>query len=429
MSTEFRFRYIASNLKLLVVSTAFVVAACNDVGRPDTVVDPSTVDDPSEPVDETDSSDVTDVSDVTEPAIESDESDVTDPADASEVEEPVLTFRVLSPETRTSYELGDSIRIELEVEGGDGNFSSYTVVALSNLDGALGSTAAAASTSLTITPVSPGFHVLTLRLMEGESVLDTEVLDIGICGWQLVDDFDAGLDDTRWVTKDDAYWEPRGWIEMTGNATTRKGAIFGTTPIVSATNAHMRFKISTGQCDTIGSCGSSSCSADGFALSVYPVDSSDEVSAILDLASNGGGLGFNIPSTSCASASDCEPNFDCRESVCVIDSFHIEFDTWENGYDPTWQNHMGLMLNADAGNHVFYQNLPSMEDNQWHTVEVTINGTQVSVKFDDLEPLGGEIPEFQFKGGSIAFTGSTGSCTNYHRFDDLEIEPLCRFID
>ena len=106
MSTEFRFRYIASNLKLLVVSTAFVVAACNDVGRPDTVVDPSTVDDPSEPVDETDSSDVTDVSDVTEPAIESDESDVTDPADASEVEEPVLTFRVLSPETRTSYELG-----------------------------------------------------------------------------------------------------------------------------------------------------------------------------------------------------------------------------------------------------------------------------------------------------------------------------------
>ena len=80
------------------------------------------VDDPSEPVDETDSSDVTDVSDVTEPAIESDESDVTDPADVSEVEEPLLTFRVLSPETRTSYELGDSIRIELEVEGGDGNF-------------------------------------------------------------------------------------------------------------------------------------------------------------------------------------------------------------------------------------------------------------------------------------------------------------------
>ena len=133
------------------------------------------VDDPSEPVDETDTSDVTDVSDVTEPANESDESDVTDPADASEVEEPILTFRVLSPETRTSYELGDSIRIELEVEGGDGNFSDYTVVALSNLDGALGSTAAAASTSLTITPVTPGFHVLTLRLMEGESVLDTQV--------------------------------------------------------------------------------------------------------------------------------------------------------------------------------------------------------------------------------------------------------------
>ena len=128
----------------------------------------------------------------------------------------------------------------------------YTVVALSNLDGALGSTAAAASTSLTITPVTPGFHVLTLRLMEGESVLDTEVLDIGLCGWQLVDDFNAGLDDTRWVTKDDAYWEPRGWIEMTGNATTRKGAIFGTTPIVSATNAHLRLRFPPGNAIRLG---------------------------------------------------------------------------------------------------------------------------------------------------------------------------------
>ena len=35
-----------------------------------------------------------------------------------------LNLSGLSPETRTSYELGDSIRIELEVEGGDGNFSS-----------------------------------------------------------------------------------------------------------------------------------------------------------------------------------------------------------------------------------------------------------------------------------------------------------------
>ena len=403
--------------------------SCNDVGRPDSVGVDEDLDDPTMPVDSSDQSDSSDPSDVTDPSDQADTSDATDSSDVTDTGEATLSMALLSPENRSSYEVGDIVYAELEVVGGDGNFSSYAIVAVSNVDGVLGSTAAAASTSLAFSPLTPGFHNITFRLMEAETVLDEATLQLGLCGWLMVDDFKAGVDATRWVTQNDAYWDSRGWIEMTGNAIGKKGAIFGTGPIVSATNAHMRFKISTGQCDTIGACGSSSCSADGFALSVYPVDSSEEVSAILDISQQGGGLGYNIPDTPCSSNAECADNFECRNGLCTIDSFHIEFDTWENGYDPTWQNHMGIMTNADSGNHVFYQVVPSMEDNLWHTIEVTINGTQVSVKFDDLEPLGGEIPEFQFKGGSIAFTGSTGSCTNYHRFDDLEIEPACRFVD
>ena len=421
---------ILPSVALLMVSLGL---ACNDVGRPDAPLPGDLLDDPSAPVDGSDASDSSDASDVTDPSDLSDASDNSDPTadviDPSATEEPGLTMVLVSPENRLSFELGETIFVELQVEGGDGNFSDYVIQAVSNVDGTLGSTAAAATTSLAMVPTSAGFHNVTFRLMEGTTVLDEASLEFGICGWVMVDDFNSGVDTARWVTQDDAYWDSRGWIEMTGNMTGRKGAIFGTGPIVSATNAHLRFKISTGQCDTIGTCGSSSCSADGFALSVYPVDSSEEVSAILDISQHGGGLGYNIPDTSCSSNAECADNFECRNGLCAIDSFHIEFDTWENGYDPTWQNHMGIMTNADAGNHVFYQVVPSMEDNLWHTIEVVINGTQVSVKFDDLEPLGGEIPEFQFKGGSIAFTGSTGSCTNYHRFDDLEIEPACRFVD
>lgn len=426
-------RAMSGSLKLVGILGALSLyvalnVSCNDVGRPDSTGIEETVDDP-EPVDSTDATDASDTSDVTDP---SDGSDVTDASDSSDTTDPdvsALTLTLVSPGNRSSFELGDIIVAELEVEGGDGNFSDFVISAVSNIDGPLGSSAAAASTAIAMTPTTPGFHYVTFRLMEGNQVLDEATLEFGLCGWLMVDDFNAGVDTSQWITQNDAYWDNRGWIEMTGNATGKKGAIFGTGSIVSATNAHLRFKIATGQCDTIGSCGSTSCSADGFALSVYPVDSSDAVSAILDLAQSGGGLGYNIPDTACGTSSECAENFECRDGLCVIDSFHIEFDTWENAYDPTWQNHMGIMVNADAGNHVFYQNIPSMEDNFWHTIEVTINGTQVSVKFDDLEPLGGEIPEFQFKGGSIAFTGSTGACTNYHRFDDLEIEPACRYTD
>ena len=32
-----------------------------------------------------------------------------------------------------------------------------------------------------------------------------------------------------------------------------------------------------------------------------------------------------------------------------------------------------------------------------------------------------------FKGGFIGFSGTTGSCTNYHRFDDLYLQTMCVF--
>ena len=59
---------------------------------------------------------------------------------------------------------------------------------------------------------------------------------------------------------------------------------------------------------------------------------------------------------------------------------------------------------------------------------ITINGTQVSVKFDDLEPLGSEIRSFSLR-VALSRLPARLALHQYHRFDDLEIEPLCRFID
>ena len=415
--------------------------ACNQVGRPegpdttfsDTDDPTESVDDSTAPIDETDDSDPTDV---TDPSTVTDPSDITDPGeetDASSVEpvpeEPTVQLTVLAPGDRTSRAIDDITNLELEIAIEYLDFADLRVAVDSSLDGRLAELPASAQMTIPFSVSTPGTHLITVYVMDAERSYAQGNLTLGFCGWVMVDDFNASLDDTQWLVFNDAYWDSRGWIEMTGNTTSRKGAIFGTAPIISPQEARMRFKIATGQCNEIGSCFSSSCSADGFAMSVYPVETSDELLEILETASAGGGLGFHVAEESCAVSADCPASFECRQNTCVVDSFHIEFDTYYNGFDPTSANHMAIMLGANSRNHLFHQSVPTMEDNEWHTIEETIQGTSVSVQFDDLEPLGGELPEFQFKGGALAFTGSTGACTNYHRFDDVEIEPTCRFGD
>ena len=66
-------------------------------------------------------------------------------------------------------------------------------------------------------------------------------------------------------------------------------------------------------------------------------------------------------------------------------------------------NHVGIMLNGDNQTHHIYEVMSSLEDNLWHDVVVTIQGTNVSVTMDGAALISGEVPDLNFKGGFIGF--------------------------
>mgnify|MGYP003953032039 CR=1 FL=1 len=231
---------------------------------------------------------------------------------------------------------------------------------------------------------------------------------IGICAQVTPDTFDTELDSDRWRVYGDAFWDPGGWLEMTGPFMGRKGAIFNIQDIVTPGDVSIRFRIWTG-----GGTG-----ADGFAMSVFNARDQDELDRVVAEAASGGGLGYGVGG-----------DWGDRE----IDGFHVEFDTWHNVFngdnelhtDPTPENHIGVMTDGDPGVHHLWAEIPTIEDQQWHSVTIQVEGERVVVTLDGAVVVDGTVENFQFKGGFIGFSGTTGYYTNFHRFDDLEILQEC----
>ena len=135
-----------------------------------------------------------------------------------------------------------------------------------------------------------------------------------------------------------------------------------------------------------------------------------DVNALVDMvdaAGSGGCLGYGVT--------------DHCNSI-TADSFHIEFDTWDNDFDPTPQNHVSIMTNGSATTHHLWAEVPSLEDLAWRDIRVEVVGSTVTVEMDGAVIISGDIPGFQFEGGYLGVSGSTGWASNFHRFDNLWFE-------
>jgi len=383
----------------------------------------------ADPTDATDTSDasVPNEADETDPLTD-DASDVSDPTEETEPNVPVVTF--LEPADQSTFEQGEAITFSATVSDVTAEDGPFAVSWQSNVDGVLfeQTITELGDLTLTTTALTPGMHTVSLVVGASTGGVGSATMTIGVCGWVLVDDFENEIDPSVWHVHRDAYRDPRGWLEMTNNLIGKKGAIFNVGQALQPGNVTMRFNISTGQCDVPDtSCGSSSCAADGFAMSVYKTNSVEELEVLLESTQTGGGLGYSYVGGACTAATDCPAGTVCTDGTCETESFHIEFDTWYNGFDPTTVNHVGIMLNGDNATHHIYELMPTLEDNLWHEVIVMIQGTNVQVMMDGAELISGEVPDLNFKGGFIGFSGTTGSCTNYHRFDNLYLQPICSF--
>jgi hypothetical protein len=285
----------------------------------------------------------------------------------------------------------------------------------SSLSGLLGAAPpdATGKVELTVPSLPPGQHVITLTATSPKGAKAQAAINLGVCGWQAAtSSFDAKLDSSKWKTYGDAYWDPGGWLEMTGNAQGKKGQIFNVVEVIQPGDVQLSFDIQTGGFLTSGG---QPKGADGFAMSVVHVPDVTALEDYIGKAQPGGCLGYGV-------AGGCSPGM-------AIEAFHLEIDTWHNDgdpvTDPTPGNHLAVTENGDPGKHKLWAAVPAIEDLQWHTVTVQVAGAHVTVKLDGQVVMDDTIADFKFRGGYIGFSGSTGWATNWHRFDNLQILQTC----
>lgn len=327
---------------------------------------------------------------------------------------------IVAPRPRSSSTFGDEVEFEGVFTSDTLGIGAASVQWYSDIDGFLSDApfGADGSSRFSTTTLSPGAHRVTLEAFAGGETVTDDVA-IGVCSWPDAFAFDVDLDDD-WEVLFNASRDPRGWLEMTGNLQGRKGAIVNTARPIAAGDVRIRFDVSTGQCNDPGPCGISGLGADGFAVSIFGTGNAEETVALLERAETGGGLGYAVGG---------------EWGDDDVDAFHIELDTWFNRYngtnefhtDPTEETHVAITLNGDPGNHVVWAPLPTLEDNQWHAIEIVVSGSRIQVLVDEIEVADQVVDGLSFKGGFLAFTGTTGYYTNYHRFDNLSILENCTF--
>jgi len=338
---------------------------------------------------------------------------------------------ITAPLVGSNYEVGAEVNFEGTVSDSAYAASELMVAWSSATDGPLGSSTPAEDGGVVFktSALSGGPQLITMKVTNPVGKVAVATLELGICTWSSPVGFDTDISGSAWKIYGDAYWDSdesgEGWLEMTGvepppaageNYKGRKGAIFNIQDMVTPGDVQINFKIRTG--------GGAGGGADGFAMSVIEAKSIEELDTIMNHPTTGGCLGYAV--------ANCPKNPTEEYPHLDITAFHVEFDTFHNVdnpiTDPTFENHVGVMLNGDAGDHKFWSSFPgnmNIEDLQWHSVSIAVTGTNVSVTVDAQELINGDIENLDFRGGFIGFSGTTGGKTNYHSFDDLEIIQQC----
>ena len=109
-----------------------------------------------------------------------------------------------------------------------------------------------------------------------------------------------------------------------------------------------------------------------------------------------------------------------------LPGWSIEVDTWYNGEnnDPTQSDHLSVHIDGNQGAYEAWAALPEMEDGNWHDMAVSVSGTRMTIEVDGLTYIDQDISGLGAFPAYIGFTGATGSATNWHLIDALEVEAF-----
>ena len=289
------------------------------------------------------------------------------------------------------------------------------------------------------TSLPSGHQVVSARLMRGTEVLATDSISLYMCEHGILLDFSEAPDEESWYSLVDRgnssrnIWHSDGYVEMT-NYLSQHAALFYLGRTIHPGDLRMNVRVSLGQCSTPGPCTSGSDGADGFAISIFDVSNEASLKSLIENhTSNGGTLGFML-------VNDAENN-----PPPAVEAFHLEFDTYYNqlswGHphtDPTTQDHIQVHINGSMDDDIdvdpnseveLWAEVPVLRDNEWHDIGVVIAGTEMTVTMDDEVIITGNVPSFDFKGGYLGVTSTTGGLFSYQRIDDFEIFDNCPYQD
>ena len=320
-----------------------------------------------------------------------------------------FTLNWTAPAASTFHAVGDPVTLTGTLATATWPLTQLSVVWSSN-GTTLATTAVAASgvATLATTALVQGATTLTAQVLTPAGPCkETSTLQIGLCSEKIAESFDTKPTGKIWKTFGDAFWDPGGWLEITGNEKSKQGAFYDVVHSVTPGDASIRFRIATG--------GGINGGADGYALNFVEAPTIGDLEAIIKAGGGGGCLGYGV-------AGKC--------GTMAIKAFHVEFDTWQNkadpNTDPTASNHIGILLNGNSSDHKLFVALSNLEDLKWHDVRVDIVGKTVKVFWDGAKKVEKAVSDLDFRGGRIFISGSTGWATNFHRLDDLVVLHGCQ---
>jgi hypothetical protein len=242
---------------------------------------------------------------------------------------------------------------------------------------------------------SDGPH--TLRLTVTDTCGNEASAEVAVC--QQAGYVEDELSLESWNFEGDARWDAdNGWLELTAATENAVGTAFQTGSTVSGDSVDIEFLFWIG-----GGSG-----ADG--LSLTALDSSR---ATTFLGGTGCGLGYGGDAACTAGP--------------ALPGWSLEVDTYFNdGQDPTSQDHLSFTFDGDVDAPVVSVALPEMEDTGWHTLRVSVAAPRLRVEVDGTAYIDQDLSGFTAFPAWVGFTAGTGSLTNQHLVDSLEVtEYVC----
>jgi len=202
------------------------------------------------------------------------------------------------------------------------------------------------------------------------------------------------LDISSWHFEGSAHWdEGKSWLELTPALPDQVGTAFATDETVSGDAVDIEFAYWIG-----GGTG-----ADGLSLTVL-----DSSRMSTYLGGTGCGIGYGS-------------NADCTAGP-ALPGWTVEVDTYYNGgQDPTEDDHVALSFDGNVGAPAAWAPLPEQEDTGWHIMHVSVTAPHVTVTIDGVAYLDADLAGFTPFPGYVGFTAGTGSQTNQHLIDALQV--------